>query len=159
MIQKLADLRNELTLLEKTAAVLVQQQRILADFADMISRGAEETINGPRELRRIADSLGDSAGTLKKIAAHAAKPRHPGSLMEICRTVSVLKQELEGENQRAKDPNVPASPGLRSHLREMTALVGRLYEICTQLTLAEYYARAGIGIPAAGKETLGHLRS
>lgn len=139
MIQRLTALRDENTRLGKESGNLRHAQTMLADLANTVSRGDEESIDVPKELRRLASALGESAETLGQMAAKNSSKIPEDSLVSIRDTVCTLRKEIGAKRKEAERREKFCPPGLRSQLREMDTLLERLCEISGQAAATEYY--------------------
>ena len=139
MIQKLAALRDDNARLGKESSTLRQAQAMLTGLAAAVSRGDEESVDVPKELRRIAHSLGDSAETLGAMAAKNATSHSGDSLIGVRDAVCTLKREIQEKRRETEEDERFCPTGLRSQLREMDTLLERLCEVSGQAAQAEYY--------------------
>lgn len=113
---------------EAEAAHLRRSASMLRDLADTVSRGRLGTVDVPRQLRRLADSLDGQAETVQQMNERSAAPRGD-SLSCFQKDVHRLQRWVQNRLRAGSRPSAEDDIGLE----QVEWLLGLLCEACSQL--------------------------
>ena len=114
-----------------TAVNLQQSASLLRDLADAVSRGREDAVDVPRELRRIAASLegsGESSGW--RFSRTKPLPQNEAFPAQFRSEVIRLRLQLQHRQQAGTAASSAEADG---RMLEMEQLLRRLCTICGEL--------------------------
>lgn len=136
----LHNLRDDNDRLRREAASMRQAASILGDLADAVSRGRLDTVDIPRQLRRVAASLVDGALSLERITELNVQCSWQRNFLLYFRNeVHRLRMQLHHKIREEPDAErLTWPPEYAARLAEMEHLLHLLFEICGDMASAEY---------------------
>lgn len=141
----LHNLRDDTERLGKEAAGLRQACSQLEDLASTVSRGRFDTVDVPRQLRRLATSLSEGAASLQRISElNCQCSWHSNFLLYFRNEVHRLRMQLHHKLRDGTDAERMSWPAdYAARLAEMEHLLRLLFEICGEMAAAEYCRAPG----------------
>lgn len=147
----LHNLRDDNDRLSREAAGMRRASAILGDLADVVSRGRLDTVDVPRQLRRVAASLADGASSLQRITELNAQCSWQRNFLLYFRNeVHRLRMQLHHKLREETDTErLTWPPDYAAKLAEMEHLLHLLFETSGDLAAAEYCQAAPTGTHVA----------